>query len=184
MGYLVSYFQPIVSLGETYDLSHLEPFKMEFDSVGARKTLTINVTFSNHCFSKKLSDEPTSQHVTIENTSGPKTRVFCPIRYRLSKDIPLTDIIKKMNNSAVKVFQTKSRRNWCYSIQIDDPKGPYHVFFEMRKNQNNQRKSQDLNMVVESAYHQTEEPPKLLGRMGFQMLCTNVYLNKKLATKR
>lgn len=180
----MSYFEPITSLDDTYELSHLEPFKMEFESKGAGKTLTIHVTFSNHCFSKKLSDEPTSKHSHIGNTPKDKPRVFCPIRYKLSKEIPLKELIKKLNYASVKVFQTKARRNWCYSIQIDDPKGPYHVFFEMRKNQKTLKKKQDLNMVVESAYHQTEEPPKLLGRMGFQILCTNIYLKRKVATKR
>lgn len=180
----MSYFQPISSLGEIYDLSHLEPFKMEFKSDGARKNLTIHVTFSNHCFSKKLSDEPTSQHALITDSSCAKPRVFCPIRYKLSKEIPLAELIQKINNKSVKVFQTKARRNWCYSIQIEDPKGPYHVFFEIRKNSKNQRKRQDINMVIESAYHQTQSPPQLLGRMGFQLLCTNVYLNKKISTKR
>lgn len=157
---------------------------MEFESKAARKELTIHVTFSNHCFSKKLSDEPTSKHSQIADTPKDKPRVFCPIRYRLSKEIPLTELIKKLNHSSIKVFQTKARRNWCYSIQVEDPQGPYHVFFEIRKNSKGAQQTQDINLIVESAYHETLSPPKKLGRMGFQLLCTNVYLGKKVATRR
>lgn len=175
------YFNPITSQDITYDLSHLEPFSFSFFSNNAQKDLTVHVTFSNHCFSKKLSDEPDSAHEIVDETQG-RERVFCPIRYELSKTLPNT--IKTLNHPSVKVWETSSRRNWCYTIQIDNPEGPYHIFFEIRKNQKTQKKKQDLNMVVESAYHETDEPPKLIGRIGFYILCTNVYLGRKTSTKR
>ncbi|MGZ7246689.1 hypothetical protein ACXWO4_11565, partial [Streptococcus pyogenes] len=76
-------------------------------------------TFSNHCFSESLSDNPNSEHVVIDNTKD-KERVFCPIRYELSKTLP--NLIKSLNEESVKVWETAARRNWCYTIQIDDPK--------------------------------------------------------------
>lgn len=177
----MTYFKPVLSNNTTYDLSHLEPFSIAFYSLNAKKTLSIHVTFSTHCFSESLSDNPNSEHVVIDNTKD-KERVFCPIRYELSKTLP--NLIKSLNEESVKVWETAARRNWCYTIQIDDPKGPYHLFFEVRKNQKNPRKKQDINIVVESAYHETKEPPILIGRIGFQILCTNVYLGKKTSTKR
>lgn len=45
-------------------------------------------------------------------------------------------------------------------------------------------KPQDLNLVVESAYHQTGQPPRLLGKMGFMLLCGKVYMRQPSSTKR
>jgi len=44
----------------------------------------------------------------------------------------------------------------------------------------------DLKLIVESAYHEKEgyNPPSLLARMGFQLLCGKVYLGESVATKR
>ncbi len=48
-----AYFQPIIIGEETFDLTHLEPFSFKLKSEMANKTLTVHVTFSNHCFSMK-----------------------------------------------------------------------------------------------------------------------------------
>ncbi len=64
--------------------------------------------------------------------------------------------------------------------------GPYHLFFEISKTVGDATKMQDLDLFVESAYH--EDPigktPILLGKIGFHVLCTNVYLRKPISTKR
>lgn len=38
--------------------------------------------------------------------------------------------------------------------------------------------------MIESAYHETEGAPKLLGRMGFWMVCSKVFLRQPISTKR
>jgi hypothetical protein len=45
---------------------------------------------------------------------------------------------------------------------------------------------QDLNIVIESAYHEdpNEGPPNVLGRMNFYVLCGKIFANKPVATKR
>ncbi|CAK3481235.1 Heat shock protein C [Vibrio crassostreae] len=172
------YFPPIVIGSNTYDLSHLDPFKFEFQSNLAKRKIRVNVSFTSHCFSE---GEGKNGGENID-TDTPRPRFFCLTRYRLSKDLP--KILASLNDPRVKVKQTKSRRNWVYSIKIDDPSGPYHIFFEVKKSEGDKAKFQDVNLVVESAYHEEKSPPKVLGRMNFQLLCSKIYMRRPVATKR
>lgn len=178
------YFAPLNVGGEVFDLGHLQAFTFEFESQSLKKWLRVHVTFSNHCFTKGYGVE---QHVPGEpiiDEFTPRPRLFCPIRYRLSKSLP--ELIRGMNHPAVKVFETVAERNWAYSIKIEDPDGPYHVFLEVRRPPAVHRHLQDVNLVIESAYHEDPEkgPPRLRGRMGFLLLCSNVFANKKTSTQR
>ncbi|WP_233444326.1 hypothetical protein [Pseudomonas monteilii] len=106
-----------------------------------------------------------------------------PTRFRLSLQLP--QLIKALNHPQAKVLETSTERNWCYSITIDNPEGPYHVFFEIRRASKQRRQWQDLQLVVESAYHQSDKAaPNLKGVMGFVLLCGKVYLGKAVSTKR
>lgn len=172
------YFHPLSFNNQTWDLSHLEPFSMEIESEMAKKTLTVHVTFSCHCFSRSHKGTDDVKETILD--AGGRPRVFCPIRYNLS--LTLASIIQRLNDPKVKVKQTTARRNWVYSIVIEDPSGPYHVFFELKRAAKG--KPQDLNLVVESAYQETEGEPSVLGSIGFVLLCGKVYTNKPVATKR
>jgi len=176
---LAAYF-PALTIGTlTYTFDHLKPFTFSFNSQLAKRELSIHVTFSTHCFSTAYAEErhPAGEPVI---DSGARARTFCSVRYRLSLGLP--GIVSSLNQPHIKVWQTAAQRNWAYSLKIDDPAGPYHVFFEVRRAP--PHKPQDLNLVVESAYHETESPPKLFGRMGFMLLCSKIYLRQPVATKR
>src|SRR5690606_20855622 len=71
--------------------------------------------------------------------------MFCPMRYRLSFRLP--DFIRELPYRTVSV--TSALRNWVYTVTIEDPAGPYHVFLELRRAAAEQRTWQDLNLVVE-----------------------------------
>lgn len=176
------YFPPVAVEGELIDFAHLEPFSLEVESGLAKKTLRMHVTFSNHCFTKRCLDAMPDPRQPIFDGTTDRPRAFCPVRYRLSRKLP--SVIHALNHPKAKVWQTSSRRNWAYSMTVEDPKGPYHVFFEVRRPGGDRRQSQDLNLVVESAYHQTERAPVLLGSIGFVLLCGKVYLGHPVATKR
>ncbi len=166
--------------GQLYEFDHLEPFHIKIDSEKAKRELRIQVTFSNHCFSYTRIDEPWS---TVLDKNESRPRVFCPTRYRLSLQLP--DIIQRLNDPSIKVHQTWHRRNWVYSMKIEDPSGPYHVFFEIKKSPKHKSKYQELSLHVESAYHEDEgRAPNVVGTMKFHILCNNTYLGRKVSTKK
>nr|WP_102532806.1 hypothetical protein [Vibrio sp. 10N.286.48.B7]PMH78505.1 hypothetical protein BCU58_09015 [Vibrio sp. 10N.286.48.B7] len=176
------YFEPIKTDTDVYDLSHLNPFIIDFKSNLAKKNLRINVTFTNHVFTKSYIQGFPKNGFPLFGENTERVRIFCPIRYRLSKDLP--KLIMGLNNEKSKVKQTRSRRNWAHSITIEDPTGPYHIFFEVRKSANDKKRFQEINLTVESAYHEDEDSPRFLGRIGFQLLCSKIYMNKPVSTKR
>lgn len=179
-----SYFPQWFIGGEPLDLSHLEPFSFKIDSKKAKKLLTVHVTFSTHCFSRsyKAETHPVGDSLIDHDSTRPRT--FCPIRYRLSKQLPA--LILSLNHPKCSVTQTGVGRNWVYTIKIKDPAGPYYVFFEIRKAVQGNRQKQDLSLVVESAYHDDPDraDPVLLGDMAFLVLCANTYMRKPVSTRR
>lgn len=179
-----SFFPPVVIGDTTYEFHHLDPFTMRFESKSAKRTLRVNVRFSNHCFTYSTTGVVINDDHHLLRDHMNRERIFCPIRYKLSQKLP--SIVHSLNNSACKVHETASRRNFNYSLQIDDPEGPYHLFFEITKTTGHAAKMQDLNIFIESAYHEdpSGNPPNLLGRIGFHVLCTNVFLGKPISTKR
>ena len=177
-----NYFDPIVIGDNTYTFAHLSPFTMRFASLSARRELRVNVTFSNHCFSFSPEDNivyPNSHHLLDQ---GGKPRIFCPIRYRLSKDLP--ELVRSLNNDKCYVWETKTRRNYNYSLEIVDPFGPYHLFMKVSRSTN--LRLQEVSVFIESAYHEDPEKgsPEVVGRIKFHTLCSNMYLNRKTSTRR
>lgn len=179
-----SYFPPLVIAGQAVDLSHLEPFTFEVESQLAKKRLRVHVTFSNHCFTKSYEAATHPEGEPIIDAGSIRPRAFCPIRHRLSRDLPAL-ISGLAESPRTRVWETAAERNWCYSITIEDPTGPYHVFFEVRRAGRERRQWQDLQLVVESAYHQdVAEGPNLKGGMAFVLLCGKIYMGQPTATKR
>lgn len=178
------FFTPITIEGGLIEFDHLNPFQISVPSIQARRDLMVDIKFTNHCFS--FGDEDTEVDEGELYDHNGRRRIFCPQRYRLSLELP--NILQEMNHPKVKVWQTTARRNWTHVIQVDDSslpyKGPYYIFFELRKAKQNEE--DDLKLTVESAYHgqETYDPPSLLGKMGFQLLCGKVYLGQRVATKR
>lgn len=178
------FFTPLSLNGQIYDFQHLEPFTMSFHSQMASRNLRVNVRFSNHCFTHSPLDNTVYAPETILIDHGQRNRIFCPTRYQLSH--MLGAVVRGLNNPQCKVHQTSSKRNFNYSLQIDDPQGPYHLFFEVSKTTGAASRMQDLDLFVESAYPEMPigDAPALLGRIGFQLLCSKVFLKQAISTKR
>ncbi|SFL31577.1 hypothetical protein [Pseudomonas sp. NFACC46-3] len=177
---MTAYFPRLTIGGQTYDFAHLEPFTFTVQSDLVGRKLSVHVTFSSHCFSRAYDEalHPSGEQIIFDHAGRPRT--FCSIRYRLSLMLPT--VIQGLNHHQAKVRETAAQRNWAYSITIADPNGPYHVFFEIRRAAAG--KPQDLNLIIESAYHQTDKPPRLLGRMGFILLCGKIHMRQPTSTKR
>jgi hypothetical protein len=112
------------------------------------------------------------------------SRSSCPIRYHISARLP--GMIVALSHPRSTVVQTARERNWLHSVSIDEPQGKYHIFFELRRAATGDRERQDLNLVVESAYHQdpSRGQPAVRGAMGFILLCGKVYRGEPIATRR
>lgn len=180
---MTAYFPPLTIGGQNYDFAHLEPFTFTIFSQLAKRDLRVHVTFSNHCFTRgyDAATHPAGEPIILDGAR--RQRTFCSIRYRLSQVLPT--LIQGLNHPKAKIWETSAERNWCYSITIEDPSGPYHVFFEVRRASQEKRQWQDLNLVVESAYHEADGGgPSLKGSMAFVLLCGKVFLRQPTATKR
>lgn len=177
---MTSYFKPLKIDGRVYSFSHLEPVTLCFFSQAVNRDLRIHVTYSNHCFTSGWCESSHPEGQPVLKDGGGRPRTFCEVRYRLSKGLPA--IVEQLNTAQCKVWQTHARRNWAYSVRVDDPAGPYHVFLSVNRAATG--KAQDIDVMIESAYHETDGGPQLLGRMGFWMLCTNTWLRKPVSTKR
>lgn len=165
------YFPPLIIGGEQVEFLHLEPFTLHVPSTMAKKTLRVRVTFSTHCFSEACGKIPHPPGDPIIDGDTKRPRTFCPIRYRLSKC--LSNLVRTLPDA--NVFQTSAVRNWVYTITIDDPNGPYHVFFEVKRASPEQRTWQDLNLVIESAYPQDVASPAVRGQKPFVLVCGETY---------
>jgi hypothetical protein len=157
---------------------------MDVDSRKAGKLLRVHVRFTTHCFTKKYDPETHPEGTPIINDANGRPRSFCPVRYGLSLRLP--DLIKALNHPKASVRQTAEERNWLHSVTVDDPRGKYHVFFELRRAASEVRHLQDLALMVESAYPQdlAEPAPAVRGAMGFVLLCGKVYTGEPVATRR
>lgn len=175
-----SYFSPLFIGGKPVDLSHLEPFKLQVVSTHAKATLRVHVTFTSHCFSEKLDSALLVQGGPVIDRDTRHPRMFCPTRYRLSHRLP--SFIRGLPGRSVSL--TSAQRNWVYTVTVEHPAGPYHVFFELRRAPGEQRTWQDLNLIVESAYPETRTPPAVRGRpKPFALVCGEVYTGNRAKPK-
>jgi hypothetical protein len=175
------FFPPLELGGELFEFTHLEPFQMVVPSERARKDLQVHVRYTNHSFSRGLYDGESVDEEDVFPDQHGKPRKFCPDRFELSLDLP--EYIADLNNPKAKVKQTAAERNWVYVVQLDSPKGPYYVFFEIKVAPKNT--PDDLHMIVESGYQLTEgfDKPQTRGRISFQLLCGKVYRREQIFTK-
>ena len=182
---LIKPYHPSLVVRDTlYTFEHLEPLELTVTSFLANKDLVINVRFSNHCFTEAYSPRHGSTAEGVIEDQGGVLRIFCPIRNEQAKN--LASIIREWTNPKAKVWESKTERNWVFMMEIDDPAGPYYIFFKLSRSSVEDRHLQDLNLFVESAYPKDplREPPKVHGKMAFVTLCGKIFLNKNTKTAR
>lgn len=167
------YFQQVVVDGQKVDLSHLDPLTLTFESRKVGKVLRVAVTFSSHCFSASYGEFPHPPGDTVIR-DGKKMRTFCPTRYRLSKVLP--DVIRSLPTK--KVILAAHETTWVHTLTIQDPSGPYHLFLTIKRSASEKRTWQDVDVIVESAYHQTRGAPNTSGSWRpFVVVCGEAYLS-------
>ena len=179
------YFQPLLIVDDMYEFGHLEPFSIYVDSKKAGKVVNVRVTFTCHCFTVAYEESRHEPGHPIIKDQGGRDRLFCPTRYRLSHYLP--EVLAALADGKDNVWQTSALRNWAHTVKIEEPSGPYYVFFELRRaRKDGSRVKQDLDLVVESAYPDDPEKgsPAFRGKMRFNILCGKIYRNEPVATQK
>lgn len=166
------------SKGETYDLSHLEDFEVEFEiklEDKSKTTLKALVMFSNtHCYTKEMSE---GDQETIKGNWNRKTenRSFCPDRWEFSKQIP--DIMRNLNYKACmqgnnKAFFYRQERT---GNQTQSPEGWYICFNIYYK-----KSSNTLEVRINSAHYRVNRPEDVRGAPNRFGIMLSKYMKGKL----
>ena len=97
----------------------------------------------------------------------------------------LPAFVAALSDPKMKVRQTTARRNYLHSVELETTEGPYHIFFEISRSRQANRRDYDLDLVVESAYLQGgAKAPATLQPIEFVLLAGKVYLGEPVTTKR
>lgn len=162
------YWNKLFMGGQDYPLDHLEPFVFSAAPVGQQELVEINVKFNNHCFSR----DHTSQKDTLLPVgffSSSEKRVFDPIRYEMSKNLP--SIIKSLPGRRV-----KSTR-YAEFVVIDLKDGiRYAVFFNLKRTS-----KREATLFVMSAYpiYDDRKNIAVTGEMRFAYLLSSLMKKEK-----
>jgi len=128
--------------GETYDLSHLDPFV--FAVAFEERNYQTLVNFSCHCFTKKFNGAEHTPDIAYQH--GGENRAFCVDRHLLSLNLPqhFTKI------SATSIYHTKQDSFFFIRSTTDlGASVPYVVFFRSYKST---QEGLDVVVDVSSAY--------------------------------
>ena len=124
----MSHFKEMHFDNTTYDLSHLDPFKLgiQFEN----NAYTALVRFSCHCFTETFDASRHDDRVSYEHEN--ETRAFDTVRYQLSLSLP--DLFRTLGNEIV--YHTK-RGSFFFIRRLPDETAnvvlPYVVFFRPYK---------------------------------------------------
>ncbi len=141
----MSYFKEMHFDNTTYDLSHLNPFKLGIRFNG--NDYTALVMFSFHCFTEEFDAARHDEQAAYEHEN--ETRAFDEIRYRFSLSLP--NLFRKLGNQSV--YQTYKRSFFVIKKEWlpDRADGiAYAVFF--RTHRAADRNDVDIIVRVVSAY--------------------------------
>ncbi|MDE0307973.1 MAG: hypothetical protein OXI87_24270 [Albidovulum sp.] len=141
----MSYFEEMHFDNTTYDLSHLDPFKLGIRFDG--NAYTALVMFSCHCFTEKFDAARHDVRAAYEHEN--ETRAFDEVRYRLSLSLP--SLFRNLGNQTVYHTHKESFffiRNERLPDRADGI--PYAVFFRTHRAED--RDDADVIVRVVSAY--------------------------------
>ena len=170
----MSYFNHTIN-GEKLDLAHLEPFAFAFYIRNLNRELTIDVKFSNHCFTIDFDHMVHSPSLLIMDYK--RERAYDAERYEMSRNLP--DMINSLPNAAV--YLTSSDRNYVYLANVKATNGfLYPMYFHLRRAQANSRRN--LSMIVESAYPVPSRNEVLKGttKISFAVLCAKIFKGERV----
>ena len=137
--------------GQSYDLSHLDPFVMTVTPKAVPPVeYNVLVTFGCHTFTRKWTDD---DPICLRFEHNLEVRCFCEHRCELSMRLP--DIVRSAATGRVHFSQYG---NYLIVRDIPGLNGPYVCFFNVTRARS---EIFDAIMVVDSAYVKPELPNNL-----------------------
>ena len=139
---------PFLYDGKTYDLSHLNPWKLEVAD-SAKVTRSILVTCADHCFTKKPDGDSAPVYPGCSRDDGR----FCVERYELS--LNLRQMIEHAVGGEI-WLGNEERYVVIKGIDFRGRKVDYAIVFSLEKISGTEF---DLRMHVRSAHKRYEDEP-------------------------
>ena len=138
--------KPVIHDGNEVSIDHLAPMTIRCPCKSIGRELLIDVDFANHCYTEKFVEGVHEIEQIILTEAEDRHRVFCPIRYELSHQLP--DLITAL--PSFKVHQTSQTRNYVYIVPLRIKNKPYEIYFMLQRGASDS--PADLRLTVESAY--------------------------------
>ena len=158
--------------GEEHSIAHLAPMMISCPCEPIGRDLSVRVGFKNHCYTEAYDAEE-HEEAEILIREGSDVRVFCPIRYGLSKKLP--GLVSAMPSK--KVHQTGQSRNYVFVVPLEVEKQHYEIYFMLQRAAKDD--AADLRLTIESAYanggHNVRKRPRTI---RFAVLAHKVLTNQ------
>lgn len=138
--------KPVMHEGEEMPIDHLEQMTITCPCEVLDRKLVIEVSFANHCYTEKYVEGAHEVEQIILTEAEDRHRIFCPIRYELSKQLP--ELIKELPSK--RVHQTSQQRNYVYVVPLEVQGRPYEIYLMLQRASSDS--NADLRLTIESAY--------------------------------
>lgn len=156
---------PLMIDGEALDLAHVDTITRQVEMHlpgGHKKTVRVDFHFRNHCYSRSpevlddgtMEPIPAGRLVVDGSFHQPRNRIFCPIRYELSKQlVPCIDAMIANNGIVTRTQHVNYFHLSALAHQIEGVPSPanYFVFFGIKTDKPPNMPKQ-FKISVESAY--------------------------------
>jgi hypothetical protein len=127
-------------------IEHLKPIHLLVETEARPRGVGILVQFSVHCYTEAAGWLLSSSEAPILLDERRQSRVYCPTRYALSKELP--SIMRSI--ASRKVFITPEKNCMWTGVRPDGIAGEYRVYFNLKKA--SRIEGTELRLYVESAY--------------------------------
>lgn len=140
------------------------------------RDIVIRVHFQNHCYTEAFNPAQHSKDQIVCYDAPDRPRVFCPIRHRLSFELP--NHIEGLPKW--RVNQTRERRNFVFVVPLKISNQVYEIYFMLQRALSDDKA--DLRLTVESAYpvDDVSPTPKRPGAIRFMVLAQKVLRNEPI----
>ncbi|ARD10453.1 MULTISPECIES: hypothetical protein [Pseudomonas] len=169
-------WRPIKIGDTTYELNHLHPHFWDIVIPGKDGkpdlSLKLNISYGLHCFARdRLPGESIEDGHWYQDNR--EKRVFCPLRWELSKRLP--DIIRTLGDR--RCMHTGREEFVTVQVVHGGRSYDYAIFFTVTKAK--KAEGAQLNLFVNSA-HERVDPLRYTKPIKFKFILLNRYQGKQI----